>query len=300
MTVAFALSGGANLGPMQAGTMVALTEAGIEPDLLVGTSVGALNAAFISTRPGIAGPRTLMAAWSKLGRREAFRFNVLTALAGFLGVRDHLVSAQPFRQLIRRWVEVDRIEQSTVPFAAVATDALSGEAVVLRDGDVADALAASTAIPGLFPPVRIGDRWLIDGSLAASRPALQAQDMGADDIYVISTTTAPRLRPPRGAVAMAMNSVSLVTARAGHDQLVTAIDHAAATGGRVFVVPSAEPVAPGPFDFRHSAALADAAYARTQLWLAQEGPARDGASSIAHLAAPGTDDAVTDGLGFPS
>ncbi len=67
----------------------------------------------------------------------------------------------------------------------------------------------------------------------------------------------------------------------------------------MFVVPSAEPVAPGPFDFRHSAALADAAYAWTQLWLAQEGPRRDGASSIVRLAAPGTGDAVTDGLGFP-
>jgi NTE family protein len=85
---------------MQAGTMLALLEAGIEPDLLVGTSVGALNAAFLSTRPGVGGARGLVTAWSALARREGFRFNLFTALAGFLGLRDHLVSAQQFRQLI--------------------------------------------------------------------------------------------------------------------------------------------------------------------------------------------------------
>jgi NTE family protein len=260
MTVAFALSGGGNLGPMQAGTMMALIEAGIEPDLLVGTSVGALNAAFLSTRPGIEGARTLMAASSALRRREAFRFHVLTVLAGFFGVRDNLVSAQHLRGLIRRWVEIDRIEQATIRLAIITTDALTGEPVVLTTGAIGDALAASSAIPGLFPPVRIDGRWLIDGSLSANRPVLQAQALGADDVYVITTTTAPRLRPPRGAVAMAMNSVSLVTARADHEQLAVPMKHATDTGGRVLVVPSPEPPAPGPFDFRRSAALAKAAY----------------------------------------
>ncbi len=88
MTVAFALSGGGNLGPMQAGSIVALMEAGITPDLLVGTSVGALNAAFLATRPGIAGARALMDAWSALKRPEAVRLNFFTALAGFLGFQE--------------------------------------------------------------------------------------------------------------------------------------------------------------------------------------------------------------------
>jgi len=249
---------------------VALIEAGIEPDLLVGTSVGALNAAFLSTRPGIDGALTLMAASSALRRREAFRFHVLTVLAGSFGVRDNLVSAQHLRGLIRRWVEIDRIEQATTRLAIITTDALTGEPVVLTTGAIGDALAASSAIPGLFPPVRIDGRWLIDGSLSANRPVLQAQALGADDVYVITTTTAPRLRPPRGAVAMAMNSVSLVTARADHEQLAAAVKRATDTGGRVLVVPSPEPPAPGPFDFRRSAALAKAAYQRTIVWLTNE------------------------------
>jgi NTE family protein len=272
MTVAFVLSGGGNLGPMQAGTILALMEAGIEPDLLVGTSVGALNAAFLSTRPGIEGAQTLMAASSVLRRREAFRFHVLTVLAGFFGVRDNLVSAQHLRGLIRHWVEIDRIEQAAIRLAVITTDALTGEPVVLTTGGIGDALAASSAIPGLFPPVRIDGRWLIDGGLSANRPVLQAQALGADHVYVITTTTAPRLRPPRGAVAMAMNSVSLVTARADHDQLEIATKHATNTGGRVLVVPSPQPPAPGPFDFRRSAALAKAAYQRTIMWLTNEAP----------------------------
>jgi NTE family protein len=268
LTVAFALSGGANLGPMQAGTVLALMEGGIEPDLLVGTSVGALNAGFLSTRPGIDGARTLVAAWSAFRRRDAFRFNLPATLLGFLGVRDHLIRTKRLRAMIRRWVEIRLIEEATVPLGVTATDALTGEGLLLRAGDVVDSLAASAAIPGIFPPVRIGDRWLVDGTLSAGCPVREAQAMGADRVYAISTGTAPRLTPPRGSIAMAMNSVSLVTARAWREHLVAARRHAAATGGSLFVVPSAEPAAPGPFDFSRSAALADAAYARTRSWLA--------------------------------
>lgn len=268
MTVAFALSGGGNLGPMQAGSMLGLMEAGIEPDLYVGTSVGALNAAFLATRPGVEGARTLVEAWTALRRTHAFRVNLVAMMAGFIGFRDHLIRTERFRALIRRWVEVERIEDSPTPFGATATDALSGEPVLLRSGDVVDALAASSAIPGIFPPVRIQGQWLVDGSLSAGCPVLQAQAMGADEVYLITTATAPRLAPPRGTVALAMNSVSLITARASRQQLLAAQRQALRTGGRIYVVPSAEPAAPSPFDFSKSAALAEAAHACTKEWLA--------------------------------
>jgi NTE family protein len=267
VTVAFALSGGGNLGPIQAGSIAALQEAGIKPDLLVGTSIGALNAAFLSTRPGIEGASDLVDAWSRLRRQQVAGFSPLDFLAGFLGIRNHLVSSTRLRALIREWVEIERIEEAKVPFAAIATDALTGKAVILRRGDVIEALSASAAIPGLFPPVRIGDRWLIDGSLSANFPVLQAQSLGADCVYVISTTTAPRRRPPRGAVAMAKICVSLVTARSDQEQLDAARLNAGKMGGRVFVVPTGEPQAPGPFDLSKSATLAAIAYERTTSWL---------------------------------
>ncbi len=202
MTVAFALSEGGNLGAMQAGAMRALLEAGVEPDLLVGTSVGALNAAFCATHPGVDGVRELQVAWGALSRREAFRFHAVGAFAGLLGMRDHLVSTTRLRHLIRRWIPLERIEDAPVPFAAVATDALSGEAVVLHHGDVVDALMASSAIPGLFPPVRVDGRWLVDGGLAAGWPVIEALDLGADTVYLLTTATAPRGGRRAGAVVV--------------------------------------------------------------------------------------------------
>jgi len=273
VTTAFALSGGGNLGPLQAGTVLALLEAGIEPDVLVGSSVGALNAAFLSTRPGVGGAQTLVEAWEALGRREVFRFSPLDVLAGLAGRRDHLVPAHPLRRLIRRLTEFDRIEDAPVRLAVTATDALTGDAVVLTQGPVEDALAASAAIPGLLPPVEIDGRRLVDGSLSAPCPVLQALALGADEVYMITTDTTPRVRLPRGAVALAMSSASLVTARAGREQREQAMEQAARTGRHVSVVPSAQLAAPGPFDFRHSVALADAAYRRTRQWLEDGGTA---------------------------
>jgi NTE family protein len=298
VTVAFALSGGANLGPMQAGTVMALMEAGIEPDLLVGTSVGALNAAFLATHPGLDGARDLMDTWAALHRREAFRFNLFTALAGFLGARDHLVSTRQFRRLIRSWLPVERIEQTPIALAVTATDAVTGAGVVLTNGDIVDALAASAAIPGLFPPVRVEGRWLVDGSLSASRPVLEAQALGATDVYVISTMTAPRLRPPRGAVALAMHSVALLTTRGAQDQLAAATARAGEDGGRVLVVPSAQPPAPGPFNFGQSAALAEAAYRRTRTWLIDDAPLRK-STPVGVLIAPEAEEATASRALFP-
>ncbi len=281
MTVAFALSGGGNLGPMQSGTILALMEAGITPDLLVGTSVGALNGAFLASRPGVDGARGLMEAWSALRRPEAVRLSLVTAIEGFLGFRNHLVSDQQLRRLIRKWVEIERIEQATVPLAVTATDALTGECVVLTAGDVVDALAASAAIPGLYPPVSIGGRWLVDGSLSANQPVLQAQALGAEEIYVITTTTASRHHPPRGAIALARGSVSLVTSRLARDDVREAERRARRSGGRVWVVPTSEPAAPKPFDFRRSASLAEASYERTMAWLAEGEPAEVSTNGVA-------------------
>ena len=276
MTVAFALSGGGNLGPMQAGSILALLEAGIQPDLLVGTSVGALNSAFLASRPGVSGARALVDAWSALRRPEALQLSLIVALAGFLGFRDHLISDQQLRRLIRRWVEIDRIEDADIPLAVTTTDALTGDGIVLSSGDVVDSLAASCAIPGLFPPVKIGNRWLVDGSLSANQPVLQALDLGADDVYVITTATEARQRPPRGAIALAMNSVSLVTFRVAREHMAQASAVASTRGGHVFLVPSSEPRAPTPFNFRRSGELADAAYARTASWLIEAEPSDAG------------------------
>ncbi len=259
---------------MQAGGLAALLEHGVVPDLLIGTSVGALNAAFLATRPGLDGAQDLLTSWLSLRRTDVARFSPFTIMAGFLGFRGHLVSSARLRTIIRQWIQCEDLEDTDTPLAIVATDALTGDAVTLRSGDVTNAISASAAIPGLLPSVQINGRWLIDGSLSAGCPVLQAQALGADDVYMITTTTAPRAVPPRGAVAMAMNSVSLVTARSNQEQLAAARYHASRTGGNVFVVPTGEPSAPGPFDLSRSEALAATAYEKTATWLNEQPASR--------------------------
>ncbi|HWF16159.1 MAG TPA: patatin-like phospholipase family protein [Acidimicrobiales bacterium] len=269
MKRAFALSGGGNLGAMQAGGMRALVEAGIEPELLTGSSIGALNAAFYATHPGIEGCTALEAAWSNLRRQDVFRFELSRAIAGFVGLRDHLVTTHRLRAIIQEWLGIERIEEAVIPFAAVATDALSGEIVLMTHGDVASALLATAAIPGVFPPVWRDGRWLVDGSLSAGCPATEALDLGADEVFAFLTTTAPRRKPPRGAVAAAMSTVSLLTAKLQVSRLESAQATAVDRGGDVHFVPSPFPEAPSPFDFSQGAVLAASGYARATEWVGQ-------------------------------
>ncbi|HWD54845.1 MAG TPA: patatin-like phospholipase family protein [Acidimicrobiales bacterium] len=270
MKRAFALSGGGNLGAMQAGGMRALIEAGIEPELLTGSSIGALNAAFYATHPGVVGCKALEIAWSDMRRQDVFRFELSRAIAGFVGLRDHLVTTKRLKMIIHEWLGIERIEEADIPFAAVATDALTGDIVLMQHGDVASALLASAAIPGVFPPVLRDGRWLVDGSLSAGCPATEALDLGAEEVFAFLTTTAPRRRPPRGAVAAAMSSVSLLTAKLQISRLASAQAKAAELGGSVHFVPSPFPEAPSPFDFSQGAGLAASGHARAAAWVDEQ------------------------------
>src|SRR5215210_2684716 len=104
-TVAFVLSGGASLGAIQVGMLRALYERGVRPDLIVGTSAGALNGAYIASRPQASVTADSLAGiWRELHRGQVFPVNPLTGLLGFLGARDHLVPQSGLRRLIERHV----------------------------------------------------------------------------------------------------------------------------------------------------------------------------------------------------
>src|SRR5271165_486363 len=135
MPTAFVLSGGASLGASQAGMLEALYERGIRPDLLVGTSVGAINAAFVASRPPtVQTARELQQIWRRLSRGQIFPANPLTAGLGLLGMRDHSVPVGSLRRLLRAHVEIGLLEDSPVALHIVAADVLSGEEVLLSDG----------------------------------------------------------------------------------------------------------------------------------------------------------------------
>ena len=152
---AFVLAGGAALGAMQAGMIYALYERGIAPDLLIGTSAGALNAAFLASRPAtMATAHELAALWRGLRRSDILPLRPATLLGGLAGRRDHLIPDTALRRLAPRHLHFTRLEQAAIPLHLVAFDLLAGTEMRLSDGPLADAVLAAAAIPGVLPPVR--------------------------------------------------------------------------------------------------------------------------------------------------
>jgi NTE family protein len=215
MTTAFVLSGGASLGATQAGMLQALYERDIRPDLLVGTSAGALNAAFAADRPCTVDTAIeLQRVWLGLTRSRVFPASPLTAALAALGVRDHSFPPSGLRRVIERHCDFARLEDAAVSVHVVAADVLSGEEVLLSDGSVVDALLASAAIPGVFPPVARDGRLLMDGGILNNTPITHAVELGADRVFVLSAMGSSRLEEaPRGAVAAGITAITRAITR---------------------------------------------------------------------------------------
>jgi NTE family protein len=222
MPVAFVLSGGASLGAAQAGMLRALYERGIRPDLLVGTSAGAINAAFVSSRrQTLQTAHELERVWRGLSRAHLFPANPLTAGLGLLGLRDHSVPAGSLRRLVSRHLEIERLEQATVPLHVVATDALSGEEVLLSEGPAVDAILASAATPGVFPAVRWGLRLLIDGAVVNNTPISHAVELGADQIVVLAAMGDSQLMQARhGVLGAGVTAVAWMISKRLEEDLI--------------------------------------------------------------------------------
>jgi NTE family protein len=234
----------------------ALYERHISPDLIVGTSAGALNGAYIASRPQtVATADSLASIWRDLRRGQAFPLNPVTGLLGFLGARDHLVPESGLRRLIGRHIECDRLEEMPIPLHVVAVDVLTCEELRLSRGPALDAVLASAAIPAVLPPVEWGDRTLMDGSVANNTPISHAVELGADRIYVLPTGHACSLHePPRGALAMALHAITLLT----HRRLIEDIQHHR-DDSHLIVLPPPCALNIQPIDFAHAEELIDQA-----------------------------------------
>jgi NTE family protein len=248
-TTAFVLSGGASLGAVQAGMLRALYERGVAPDLIVGTSVGGLNGAFIASRPPIPGTADELAEiWRAVSRWDVFPLNALTGFLGFFGARDHLVSDRGLRKLVAENLELDRLEDSPIPLHVITTDLLSGRELRLSHGDALEAVIASAAIPGVFPAVEREGRLLIDGGVANNTPIVDAIDLGAERIYVLPTGNACDLPDaPHGAVAMLLHAMSLLVMRRLLVEVEMLRDRA-----ELIVLPPPCPLTIAPIDFSHA------------------------------------------------
>jgi NTE family protein len=261
--VAFVLAGGASLGALQVGMLHALYERGITPDLLVGTSVGALNAAYVASRPQTAQTaKELARVWRGIQRNDLFPVHPPTLIGGLGGRRDHLVPDRPLKQLISRHLGIERLEEAAVPVHIVTFDVHSGEEVRLSDGPAIEAVAATAAVPGLFPPVAWEERLLVDGGVVNNTPISHAVELGAERIYVLPTgdpTDRGRPLAPQGAFDAAIHAFTLLVGSRLQADLARYSDVA-----ELIVLPAANPAGVQPTDFDHSARLIAAALSATR------------------------------------
>src|SRR5436190_3692145 len=275
MSTAFVLSGGASLGSIQVGMLEALYERGIEPDLIVGTSAGAFNGAFIAERPQtVETAHELAEIWRGLSRGQVFPVNPVTGALGFLGARSHLVPDAALRRLIERHTGIERLGETLVPLHVVATDVLSGEEVRLSEGPLVDAVMASAAIPGVLPAVSYAGRLLMDGGVANNSPLSHALELGADRVYVLPTGSTCELdEPPRGALSMFLYATHLLLGRRLADEIA-----ALESGADVIVLPPPCPLRVQPTDFSHADDLIEQARHDSRRMLLRPDPRRPAAA----------------------
>ncbi|MEV0160057.1 patatin-like phospholipase family protein [Nonomuraea fuscirosea] len=194
---AFVLGGGGVLGAHEVGMLRALDEAGIRPDLVVGTSVGALNGAVVAAAPGEA-VGLLADLWSSDIVRTAFAGSWVARLSTLARTGTHLHPIGPLRGVLTKTLRASRIEELQVPFQCVAASVERAAAHWFTGGPLVEAVLASCAVPGLLPPVVIGGEHFYDGGLVHSIPIGRAVLLGARRVFVLHVGRIERpLSPPR-------------------------------------------------------------------------------------------------------
>ena len=183
--VAFVLGGGGVLGAHEVGMLQALAEAGVRPDLVVGTSVGALNGVFVAAHPDPADAVPQLAAvWRDGVAAEAFGGSLFGRVRTLARSGTHLHANEPLQRLLEG-LPVERIEDLALPFQCVAASIERAAAHWFTSGPIVPAVLASAAVPGLLPPVRVGDEHFFDGGLVHSIPIGRALELGARTVYVL-------------------------------------------------------------------------------------------------------------------
>jgi NTE family protein len=265
---AFVFAGGGSLGAIQVGMLRVLIAAGVRPDFVIGSSVGAINAGYFAGAPNEEGVERLAKIWSDLRGRDVFPFTFASAF-GLLRHPGHFVDSKGLRRLIKTNLPYELLEDAAIPVHVTATD-VEGMAVLLSKGPAIDAILASAAIPGIFPPVRIDGQSLMDGAIATNTPIRVAADLGASRIVVLPTGYACALKePPKAAIARILHAITLLI----EWQLIRDLERLAGDI-HVCIVPTLCPLDVSPYDFSASRYLIQRAADSTRKWLDRGGLSR--------------------------
>lgn len=268
-TTALVLAGGGSYGAIQVGMLRELVAHGVKPDYVVGSSVGAINGAYFAGDPTAAGVARLEGIWCALRREDVFPVT-LRRLVGLLFDSSALVDSHRLRHLIERHLPYRVLEDAAIPVHVAATEVLSGTAERLSSGPAVEAILASCAIPAAFPPVHVGNTYLIDGAVANNTPVVTALELGASRLIVLPTGFACALKaPPTTALGNALHALNLLIAR----QLVRDLEQVSGRA-EVITVPPLCPIDVSPYDFSRASELISLAAESTRRWLEDGGLTR--------------------------
>jgi len=200
VTTAFVLGGGGVLGAVEVGMLRALFEAGVTPELVLGTSVGALNGAVVARDPTPAVVERLTDLWRGVAesRGSGYAERTLPAVRRAVATGTHLYSPQPMRQRLEEEFGDLRFEDLAVRFQVCAASIERAAEHWFDSGRVVDAVVASAAVPGLLPPAKVGDEHFLDGGIVNSIPLARAVLLGATRVFVLQVGRIDRpLKPPK-------------------------------------------------------------------------------------------------------
>jgi NTE family protein len=261
--VGYVLGGGGSLGAVQVGMLQALGERDVPPDIVAGTSVGALNGTVLALDPKSAANR-LSHLWARLTRDQVFPGGLLAQARTLQHTRTHLFPSTGLATVITDFIGADlTFADLALPFAAVTTDVVTARPHVLRDGPLLPALLASSAIPGIYPPVELGSLRLYDGGLVANVPMRQAVAMGARSLVVLDCNFPGSIPEASGSIAEVVFYTVMVTIRT---QAVLEAPLVAADVPVVYLH-GPEPLRISPLDFRQTGPLIEAAYEAARVFL---------------------------------
>jgi NTE family protein len=184
VTTAFVLGGGGVLGAHEVGMLRALSEAGVRPDVIVGTSVGAINGVFVAADP-VRAAEGLRRMWQGEALRQAFSETIFGRAAELARSGTHLHSIEPLRRMLTDTLPVADFADLELPFHCVAAGIERAHARWFSSGPLVPAVLASCAVPGLLPPVEVDGEHYFDGGLVDSIPVGRAAALGARTIYVL-------------------------------------------------------------------------------------------------------------------
>jgi NTE family protein len=267
---AFVLGGGGLLGAAEAGMARALIEAGVRPNLVCGTSVGAINGAALAADPTPEGVRRLLGLWDALANEGALDGSVIRRVAEVVRHRTSLHGNGALRRMLRERLPAQTFEELAVPFECVAASIEQARECWFSTGDLIEPVLASCALPGVFPPVRIGDEHFFDGGLVNSIPLDRAVQRGADTIWVLHVgRLEEELAPPRFLWEVGFTAFEISRRHRFHSDL-----DRVGRGVTVHVLPSGLPQRPAATwsnlryrDTRRIARRAELAYDATREYL---------------------------------